>query len=106
MSYYWFLLFFAGIFEIFMGVGLKMSEGFTRFWPIIATILFGSISFYALSQAIRKLPIGTSYAVWTGIGSVGIAIVGVIIFKEHISLVKIIMCISFIIFGVLGLKVL
>ena len=99
----WVLLVVAGLFEIVWAVALKYSEGFEKLWP---TVIFGVaayISFTCLSKAIKYLPMGTSYAVWTGIGAVGIAIVGMVWFNEPVNLVRIV-CISLILIGIAGLK--
>ncbi len=99
----WIYLVIAGFFEILLALGLKFSEGFNNFWPSVLT--FGStvLSFYFLSQSIKVLPIGLAYAVWTGIGAVGITVIGSVFFQEIMSFQKII-CIGLIIFGMAGLK--
>lgn len=99
----WVLLVVAGIFEIFWAVALKYSEGFTRLWPSLIFGLTAWISFACLAQAIRSLPMGTAYAVWTGIGAVGIAIAGIIWFGESASLLRL-FCIVLIVAGIAGLK--
>ena len=99
----WVVLIIAGLFEVAWAVALKYSEGFTKMWP---TIIFGVtayISFTCLAYALKHLPMGTSYAVWTGIGAVGIAIVGMVWFGEPATMVRI-ACISLIVLGILGLK--
>lgn len=101
--YYWTLLFVAGILEIGWAVGLKYTEGFTRLWPSIMTIAAMAVSMYLLALAARGLPIGTAYAVWTGIGAVGTAIIGMILFDESRDWMRL-LCIGLIISGVLGLK--
>lgn len=101
----WIFLFTAGVFEIAWAVALKYSEGFTRLWPSIIFGVTAWISFACLSQAIRVLPMGTAYAVWTGIGAVGIAIAGIIWFGESGSLLRI-GCIALIVTGIVGLKLL
>ncbi|MCX7100004.1 MAG: multidrug efflux SMR transporter [Methylobacter sp.] len=78
----WFLLFSAGIAEIAFALSLKYNEGFTKLWPSIITMISGGVSFYLLVLAIKTLPLGTAYAVWTGMGAVGVAILGIILFKE------------------------
>ncbi|AYJ78328.1 quaternary ammonium compound efflux SMR transporter SugE [Aliarcobacter cryaerophilus] len=99
----WTILFLAGIFEIFWAVGLKYSDGFTKLFPTIFTIVTMIISFYLLSLALKALPIGTAYAVWVGIGTVGTVIAGIMIFGESMSLIRVI-SILFILIGIVGLK--
>lgn len=99
----WTLLLIAGLFEVAWAVALKYSEGFTRLWPSVIFGVTAWISFACLAYAIKTLPIGTSYAVWTGIGAVGIAIVGMTWFNEPASLTRI-FCILLIIAGIIGLK--
>ena len=97
------ILFLAGIFEIFWAVGLKYSDGFTKLFPTIFTIVTMIISFYLLSLALKALPIGTAYAVWVGIGTVGTVIAGIILFGESMTLIRVI-SILFILIGIVGLK--
>ncbi|MCT7466084.1 quaternary ammonium compound efflux SMR transporter SugE [Aliarcobacter sp. ERUVET-7] len=99
----WTILFLAGIFEIFWAVGLKYSDGFTKLFPTIFTIVTMIISFYLLSLALKALPIGTAYAVWVGIGTVGTVIAGIMLFGESMSLIRV-MSILFILIGIVGLK--
>lgn len=99
----WTILFLAGIFEIFWAVGLKYSDGFTKLFPTIFTIVTMIISFYLLSLALKNLPIGTAYAVWVGIGTVGTVIAGIILFGESMTLIRVI-SILFILIGIVGLK--
>ena len=99
----WTILFLAGIFEIFWAVGLKYSDGFTKLIPTIFTILTMIISFYLLSLALKALPIGTAYAVWVGIGTVGTVIAGIMLFGESMTLIRVI-SILFILIGIVGLK--
>lgn len=99
----WTILFLAGIFEIFWAVGLKYSDGFTKLFPTIFTIVTMIISFYLLSLALKALPIGTAYAVWVGIGTVGTVIAGIMLFGESMTLIRVI-SILFIIIGIVGLK--
>ena len=103
MSYSWGMLLLAGFFEIFMALGLKLCCGFTRFWPSLGTVAAGVLSFYTLSQAIKTLPIGTAYAIWTGIGAAGTAIIGIFFFGESYQFIRV-LCLLLIIMGVLGLK--
>ena len=99
----WTILFLAGIFEIFLAVGLKYSDGFTKLIPTIFTIVTMIISFYLLSLALKALPIGTAYAVWVGIGTVGTVIAGIMLFGESMTLIRVI-SILFILIGIVGLK--
>ncbi len=99
----WTILFLAGIFEIFWAVGLKYSDGFTKLFPTIFTIVTMIISFYLLSLALKALPIGTAYAVWVGIGTVGTVIAGIMLFGESMTLIRVI-SILFILIGIIGLK--
>ena len=99
----WTILFLAGIFEIFWAVGLKYSDGFTKLFPTIFTIVTMIISFYLLSLALKALPIGTAYAVWVGIGTVGTVIAGIMLFGESMTLIRAI-SILFILIGIVGLK--
>ncbi|RYD84514.1 MAG: quaternary ammonium compound efflux SMR transporter SugE [Verrucomicrobiaceae bacterium] len=99
----WFFLFLAGLLEVGWAVGMKYTAGFTKLWPSVATILTMIASFALLSQALRTLPVGTAYAVWTGIGAVGTAIVGIILLGESANTIRII-SIFLIALGILGLK--
>jgi quaternary ammonium compound-resistance protein SugE len=99
----WFLLFSAGLAEIVFAVSLKYNEGFTKLWPSVATAISGICSFYLLTLAIKTLPLGTAYAVWTGMGAVGVAMVGILLFKESADVCRL-MSISLIILGIIGLK--
>ena len=99
----WLILLVAAGFEIVWALGLKSTHGFTRLWPSIGVIAAMVISMLLLSLATRELPIGTAYAVWTGIGAVGTAIAGVLYFNESASALRL-LCIVLIIAGVAGLK--
>ncbi len=99
----WTFLFIAGIFEVAWAIGLKYTEGFTRLYPSAFTFICMLFSFYFLSQAVKTLPIGTGYAVWTGIGIVGTTILGMLLFSESADLGRLI-CITLILSGVIGLK--
>jgi quaternary ammonium compound-resistance protein SugE len=96
----WVYLFVAGIFETAWAIGLKYSAGFTRLGPSIFTILTMAISLYLLALALRTLPVGTGYAVWTGIGA---AILGILLFNESREIARI-LCILLIVAGIIGLK--
>jgi quaternary ammonium compound-resistance protein SugE len=99
----WWLLFFAGLFEIAWAIGLKYTEGFTRPMPSILTVLAMAASFWLLATAMKTLPVGTAYAVWTGIGAVGTVILGILLFNEPATIIRL-LCILMIIAGILGLK--
>ncbi len=100
----WLLLILAGLFEIAWAIALKYSEGFTRLWPSVIFGVCAWLSFILLSQAIKEIPIGSSYAVWTGIGAVGVAIAGIAWFGEPASLARI-ACIALILIGIVGLRI-
>ena len=99
----WFYLFIAGLFEAGWAVGMKYTEGFTRIYPTLITAAFMILSFYFLCQAVKTLPLGTAYAVWTGMGILGTAILGILLFDESCDVGRIV-CILLIFTGVLGLK--
>lgn len=99
----WVILFVAGLFEIGWAIGLKYTEGFTRPLPSVLTLVSMVISVVLLAQAVKVLPIGTGYAVWTGIGTVGTAILGIVLFAEPATALRM-ACIGLIVAGILGLK--
>lgn len=99
----WIILFIAGLFEMGWAVGLKYSEGLTRLWPSLWTAASMAVSLYLLAVALRTLPLGTAYAVWTGIGAAGTAILGMILFNEPRDVVRL-LCIALILAGIVGLK--
>jgi quaternary ammonium compound-resistance protein SugE len=100
----WFYLIIAGVLEIGWAVGLKLSHGWTRFWPSVITLVLILFSYIFLSLALRTLPLGTAYAVWTGIGAVGVAIIGMFLFGEPREFLRLVF-ISLIVGGIVGLKV-
>ena len=100
----WMILLVAALFEVAWAVGLKYTHGFTRLWPSVATIAAIVTSMYLLSVAARSLPIGTAYAVWTGIGAAGTAIFGMMLCGEPANVARI-ACIALIVAGVAGLRV-
>lgn len=100
----WTYLLIAGVFEIIWGVGLKYTESFTRLLPSALTIAAMAVSFYCLSKALASIPLGTAYAVWTGIGAVGLAMAGIIILGESRDPVRL-ACIGLIVVGIIGLKI-
>lgn len=99
----WMMLFAAGIFEILWTVGMKYSQGFTRLWPSLFTLITLAISMGLLGFSLKTLPMGTAYAIWTGIGAIGTVILGIILFDESRDFLKIFF-ISLIIIGIAGLK--
>jgi quaternary ammonium compound-resistance protein SugE len=101
----WVWLTVAGLLEVVWAVGLKYTDGFTRLWPSAITIAAMVASVYCLAVAVRSIPIGTGYAVWTGIGAVGVAILGMVLFGESAALLRI-GSILLIVAGIAGLKVL
>lgn len=99
----WLILFVAGLFEVVWAVSMKASDGFSR-WPYtVLTLLAAWISFWLLGLALRSLPMGTAYAVWTGVGAIGTAVLGIVLFKEPATLARV-GCIALIAIGILGLK--
>jgi len=99
----WTLLIIAGLFECGWAIGLKYAHGFTVFWPSLLTVIAMAISFWLLSIAMKTIPIGTAYAVWTGIGAVGVALLGITLFGESSNPLRLI-CLLLIILGIVGLK--
>ena len=93
----------AGLFEVGMVVGLNLSEGFTRFWPVLVTLVSGGVSFFLLSVAMKSVPVGTAYAIWTGIGAVGAVIVGIVFLGEPATLLRF-GAIALIVAGVVALR--
>ena len=99
----WLALLAAGLFEIAWALGLKYSDGLTRFWPTALTLVAIALSFSLMALALRSLPFGTAYAVWTGIGAAGSIIVGMLVFSESADPVRI-LCLTLIVAGMVGLK--
>jgi quaternary ammonium compound-resistance protein SugE len=99
----WWLLFAAGLCEIGWAIGLKYTDGFTRVGPSAATLAAMIVSVVLLSVAMRTLPVGTAYAVWTGIGAVGTALLGIVLFAEPATLARL-ACIGLIVAGIAGLR--
>ena len=87
---HWFYLLIAGLFEISWAVGLKFSHGFTKITPSVITVICMVLSFYFLALALKNLPLGTAYAIWTGIGTIGTVIFGILFFKEPVSAVRLV----------------
>ena len=100
----WFVLVCAGLLEVGWALGLKYTDGFTRPWPTAATVVALVLSVALLSVAVRDLPLGTAYAVWTGIGTVGTVIVGIVLFGESMGVLRMV-CLGAIVAGIVGLKV-
>ena len=99
----WFVLIIAGLFEVGWAVGLKYTEGFTRLWPTLGTVASMVISLGLLGLALRTLPLGTAYAIWTGVGTVGTALLGMTLFHESTDVVRLV-CMGLIVAGIVGLK--
>ena len=100
----WIYLVIAGLLEILWAVSLKYTDGFTRFWPSTVTVGGMVASFYFLAQALKSISVGTGYAIWTGIGAAGTAILGIILFSEPASPPRL-LCIALIVAGIIGLKI-
>jgi quaternary ammonium compound-resistance protein SugE len=99
----WLILLIAGLFEIAWAVGLKYSEGFTRLWPTVGTVLAMTISVWLLGLAMKTLPVGTAYAVWVGVGAVGTALLGIVLFGESATVGRL-LSLLLILSGIVGLK--
>jgi quaternary ammonium compound-resistance protein SugE len=99
----WIILFFAGLAEVVWAVSLKHTHGFTRFWPSAITVVFMVISVVLLAYAMKTLPLGTAYAIWTGIGAVGAFIVGIVLLGEAATAARI-ASVTLIVAGLVGLK--
>jgi quaternary ammonium compound-resistance protein SugE len=100
----WLILVCAGLLEIVWAIALKQSEGFTRLWPSIIGVSGALLSFILLAVALQQLPTGTGYAVWVGIGAVGVAVAGIILFGEAASAARVVF-LSIIVVGIVGLRV-
>ncbi len=103
VQYAWTYLLIAGLFEVAWAIGLKYTEGWTRLWPSVGTALAMLVSLVFLSLAMKELPVGTSYAVWNGIGAVGTVILGIVLFAEPATAVRL-GCVALILTGIVGLK--
>jgi quaternary ammonium compound-resistance protein SugE len=99
----WIYLFIAGLLEVVWAISLKYTEGFTRLWPSVFTVAAMLLDFVLLSQSLKTIPVGTGYAVWTGIGAAGTAILGIFLFGESREIGRIV-CIMLIVAGIAGLK--
>lgn len=100
----WLILFIAGMFETTWAIGLKYTAGFSRLWPSVFTLTTMALSVFLLAQAVKSLPLGTAYAIWTGIGAVGAVIMGIILFNEPVTAPRL-FCLGLIISGIIGLKI-
>ena len=99
----WTVLIVAGLLEMVWALALKQSDGFTKLWPTMVFVVAAWLSFFCLSLALRSIPMGSAYAVWTGIGAVGIAIVGMVWMSEPVTTMRV-LCIGLIVIGSVGLK--
>ena len=99
----WVVLFVAGLFEVGWAVGLKYTEGFTRFWPTVGAAASMVISLGLLGLALRTLPLGTAYAIWTGVGTIGTVLLGIALFGEPAGALRL-ACVGLILAGIVGLK--
>ena len=99
----WFILLIAGLFEIGWAIGLKYSEGYTKLWPTVGTVICLIASFVLLGLAMKNLPVGTAYAVWVGIGTAGTAVLGIVLFNESTEMLKLV-SLGLICAGIVGLK--
>ena len=99
----WIILVVAGLFEVAWAIGLKYTEGFTRPWPSALTAAAMVVSVVLLGWAMKSLPVGTAYAVWTGIGAVGTVLLGIVLFKEPATVARL-LCVAMIVAGIVGLK--
>ena len=100
----WIILIIAGLFEIGWAIGLKYTEGFTRLWPTVGTVSAMIVSIGLLGFAMRELPGGTAYAVWTGVGAVGTVILGIFLFGDPATVTRL-ACVGLILAGIVGLKI-
>lgn len=99
----WMILFVAGLFEVAFATSMKLSEGFTRFWPTVSFVITSLASLALLNLAIKSIPLGTAYAVWTGIGAIGTVVAGILVFRDPVSVSRMLF-VSLIIIGVGGLR--
>ncbi|MCW0203762.1 MAG: quaternary ammonium compound efflux SMR transporter SugE [Rhodanobacter thiooxydans] len=99
----WIYLLLAGLFEVVWAIGLKYTEGFTRLWPTVGTLAAMAVSIVLLAIAVKTLPIGTAYAIWTGIGAVGAVVLGIMLFGDPGTLPRL-LCVALIVVGIVGLK--
>lgn len=100
----WVYLILGGIFECGWAIGLKYTQGFTQLWPTVWTVAAMAVSLGLLGLAMRDIPVGTAYAIWTGIGAAGVALLGMVLFGESREIARLV-CIALIVAGVVGLKI-
>jgi len=99
----WIILIIAGLFEVGWAIGLKYTDGFSRFWPTVFTGLAMIVSLWLLGIAMKALPVGTAYSVWVGVGSVGTVVLGIVLFDEPLNAARLI-SVALIVAGIIGLK--
>ena len=99
----WIILVLAGLFEVGWAIGLKYTEGYTRLWPTVGTVVAMAISLGLLGVAMKSLPVGTAYAIWVGVGAVGTVILGIVLFQEPVNALRM-LSVGLIIAGLVGLK--
>ena len=99
----WIILFLAGLFEVGWAVGLKYTDGFTRPWPTLATAVSMAVGLWLLGIAMKTLPLGTAYAVWVGVGTIGTVMLGIVLFNEPVNALRLI-SVGLILAGIIGLK--
>jgi quaternary ammonium compound-resistance protein SugE len=99
----WIILFLAGLFEVGWAVGLKYTDGFTRPWPTLATVVSMALGLWLLGIAMKSLPLGTAYAVWVGVGTIGTVMLGIVLFNEPVNALRLI-SVGLILAGIIGLK--
>ncbi len=99
----WSILVLAGLFEVGWAIGLKYTEGFSRLWPTVGTVLSAVISLWLLGIAMRGLPVGTAYSVWVGVGAVGTVLLGIVLFGEPANMARL-LSVALIVAGIVGLK--
>ena len=99
----WIILVVAGLFEVGWAIGLKYTEGFTRLWPTVWTVVAMVVSVWLLSIAMKSLPVGSAYAVWVGIGAVGTVVLGIVLFGEPLTAARL-LSVALIIAGIVGLR--
>jgi quaternary ammonium compound-resistance protein SugE len=99
----WHALLLAGLFEIAWAVGLKYSDGFTRLWPSLGTVVAIGLSFVMMSLSLKSIPFGTAYAIWTGTGAAGAILVGMVLFGESADALRVV-CLTLIVIGIVGLR--
>lgn len=100
----WVILVIAGLFEVGWAIGLKYTEGFTRLWPSVWTILAMAVSFWLLGIAMKSLPVGTAYSIWVGVGAVGTVVLGIVLLGESANAGRLI-SVALIVAGIVGLKI-